>query len=124
MKIILIFLISPLNNIFRLDVIHSNLIEIIISIVGWIYFVAWSLSSYPQLILNWKTKEYFYIHNLILIFYDFNFVIFSVSGLSLDFIWLNFLGNFCYATFNIALYWIPIIQVIPLPTILLILLTF
>lgn len=59
LKIILILcLISPLNNIFRLDVIHSNVIEIIISIVGWIYFVSWSLSSYPQLILNWQTKEY------------------------------------------------------------------
>jgi hypothetical protein len=55
---IILCLITPLNNIFRLDVIHSNVIEIIISIVGWIYFVAWSLSSYPQLILNWQTKEY------------------------------------------------------------------
>ena len=35
---------------------------------------------------------------------------FSVEGLSLDFISLNFLGHSCYFVFNMALYWIPEIQ--------------
>lgn len=35
----------------------------------------------------------------------------SVSGLSFDFIGLNFLGHSCYAAFNIALYWFSAIQV-------------
>lgn len=25
---------------------------------GWIYFFAWSLSFYPQVILNWSRKSY------------------------------------------------------------------
>ena len=31
--------------------------------------------------------------------------------MSFDFIGLNFLGHSCYAAFNIALFWIPVIQV-------------
>lgn len=80
----------PLDNILRLDVIHSSLVDVIVNIVGWIYFVAWSISFYPQVILNWRTKD--------------------VSGLSFDFIGLNLLGFICYTVFNTALYWSPVTQ--------------
>lgn len=47
----------PLNVVIRLDIIHSKVINVLISIIGWIYFFAWSISFYPQVILNFKTKE-------------------------------------------------------------------
>lgn len=31
-----------------------------IDIIGWIYFTAWSLSFYGQLLLNYKLKRYLY----------------------------------------------------------------
>jgi cystinosin len=46
------------------------------SLLGWIYAAAWSLSFWPQLILNARRK--------------------SVAGLSLDFLALNPLGFVCY----------------------------
>lgn len=75
----------PTENIFRLAIIHSKIDKVLIDIIGWIYFIAWSISFYPQVILNYKTKD--------------------VSGLSLDFIALNFLGFFCYSVFNLCLFW-------------------
>lgn len=52
------------------------------TIIGWIYILAWSVSFYPQLILNYKRK--------------------SVTGLSLDFLILNVLGFLCYSTYTIV----------------------
>ncbi len=75
----------PTSIVFRLSNIHSKTTNVFIDIIGWIYFIAWSVSFYPQVILNFKTKD--------------------VSGLSLDFIALNFLGFSCYSIFNSALYW-------------------
>lgn len=46
-----------LSEVIRLDIIHSNAINVLISIIGWIYFFAWSISFYPQVILNFRTKE-------------------------------------------------------------------
>ncbi|KAK0562624.1 hypothetical protein OC861_005229 [Tilletia horrida] len=57
---------------------------------GWIYFVAWSASFYPQAILNFRRK--------------------SVSGLSFDFATLNTFGFLCYTVFNIAFYSSPLIR--------------
>ncbi|GAA5917659.1 hypothetical protein JCM6882_003425 [Rhodosporidiobolus microsporus] len=54
------------------------------SALGWIYTGAWSLSFYPQAILNWQRK--------------------SVTGLSIDFLTLNPLGFACYTVFNVALF--------------------
>ncbi|KAJ3153777.1 hypothetical protein HDU86_005110 [Geranomyces michiganensis] len=53
-------------------------------VIGWAYFAAWSLSFYPQIVLNWQRK--------------------SISGLSLDFLYLNLFGFLCYAIYNIGLY--------------------
>lgn len=57
-------------------------LSIIISILGWIYFVAWSLSFYFQVILNYKRK--------------------SVVGLNFDFLALNLIGFTCYSIYNFA----------------------
>ncbi|XP_037347376.1 cystinosin isoform X3 [Talpa occidentalis] len=71
-------------------VAHSNLISIINQVIGWIYFVAWSVSFYPQVIKNWRRK--------------------SVVGLSFDFVALNLTGFVAYSVFNIGLFWVPYIQ--------------
>mmetsp|Transcript_45962 Transcript_45962/g.74970 ORF Transcript_45962/g.74970 Transcript_45962/m.74970 type:complete len:200 (-) Transcript_45962:356-955(-) len=44
-------------------------LSLLSSVVGWLYFSCWSISFYPQIILNWRAK--------------------SVAGLSFDFIFLN-----------------------------------
>lgn len=59
-------------------------------IIGWSYFVAWSISFYFQLFLNWQRK--------------------NVSGFSLDFAWLNCYGFLCYSIFNVAFAFSPYIQ--------------
>ncbi|CAH0554802.1 unnamed protein product [Brassicogethes aeneus] len=58
--------------------------------IGWIYFVAWSISFYPQIYDNWKRK--------------------SVVGLNFDFLALNLIGFTLYGIFNLGLYFIPEIQ--------------
>lgn len=55
--------------------------------LGWAYFVAWSVSFYPQLLLNHRRQ--------------------STEGLSYDFVWLNLLGFSCYSVFNAALFASP-----------------
>lgn len=61
------------------------------SIIGWAYFVAWSVSFYPQIVTNWRRK--------------------SVVGLNFDFISLNLVGFLLYSVFNIGLYYSEYIQV-------------
>lgn len=55
------------------------------SVIGWIYFVAWSVSFYPQVILNYQRK--------------------SVKGLSFEYQSLNLLGFSCYTAYNAGYYW-------------------
>ncbi|XP_067872021.1 cystinosin-like [Heterodontus francisci] len=71
-------------------VVHSNALNIINHIIGWIYFVAWSISFYPQVLENWRRK--------------------SVTGLNFDFLALNVTGHLAYGVFNISLFWIPKIK--------------
>uniref|UniRef100_A0A8C6W9Q3 Cystinosin n=1 Tax=Nannospalax galili TaxID=1026970 RepID=A0A8C6W9Q3_NANGA len=71
-------------------VVRSNIISIINQVIGWIYFMAWSISFYPQVIKNWRRK--------------------SVIGLSFDFLALNLTGFVAYSVFNIGLLWVPYIQ--------------
>ncbi|GAA5981742.1 hypothetical protein JCM11641_004232 [Rhodosporidiobolus odoratus] len=54
------------------------------SALGWTYTAAWSLSFWPQFVLNWRRK--------------------SVIGLSIDFLTLNPFGFACYSVFNVALF--------------------
>jgi cystinosin len=74
----------------RIIVANSSSIILISFIVGWVYFVAWSVSFYPQIFTNFKRK--------------------SVVGLNFDFLALNLLGHTLYAIFNSSLYWISYIQ--------------
>ncbi|XP_006922260.2 cystinosin isoform X1 [Pteropus alecto] len=74
----------------RFLVIHSNVISIINQVIGWIYFAAWSISFYPQVITNWSRK--------------------SVVGLSFDFVILNLMGFMAYSVFNIGLFWVPHVE--------------
>ncbi|XP_038633619.1 cystinosin-like isoform X1 [Scyliorhinus canicula] len=74
----------------RFLVVHSNALKIINQVIGWIYFVAWSISFYPQVIENWRRK--------------------SVIGLNFDFLALNLTGHLAYGVFNVSLFWIPNIK--------------
>ncbi|CAI9591405.1 unnamed protein product [Staurois parvus] len=74
----------------RFLVIHSLAVEVLEQIIGWIYFLAWSVSFYPQVYENWKRK--------------------SVVGLSFDFLALNLTGFISYSVFNVGLFWIPYIK--------------
>lgn len=80
-----------LDSVFlRVTVMHSNAIYIISYIMGWIYFVAWSVSFYPQIYINFKRK--------------------SVVGLNFDFLALNIMGFTMYSLFNCGLYFSKAIQ--------------
>ncbi|GLV35873.1 Cystinosin [Carabus blaptoides fortunei] len=74
----------------RVTVYKIEAIDTVSTIVGWIYFVAWSVSFYPQIYTNWKRK--------------------SVVGLNFDFQGLNIMGFVLYSLFNIGLYGIPEIK--------------
>lgn len=74
----------------RLVVARSSIISVLVIVTGWIYFGAWSISFYPQIILNWQRK--------------------SVIGLNFDFLLLNIIGFFCYTIYNLLLYFDPIVQ--------------
>ncbi|XP_020820442.1 cystinosin isoform X1 [Phascolarctos cinereus] len=71
-------------------VFRSRALEWLSQVIGWIYFVAWSVSFYPQVCENWRRK--------------------SVVGLSFDFIALNLTGFIAYAVFNVGLFWVPYIK--------------
>lgn len=84
--------VKPLKNNVTIDDSRSYIsvnihrfwnLTILIHIVGWIYFVAWSASFYFQIILNYQRK--------------------SVIGLNFDFIALNILGFTYYSIYNSAL---------------------
>ena len=62
-------------------------LKVISQVVGWIYFTAWSISFYPQIILNYKKK--------------------SVAGFSLEFALLNSSGFFFYALYSTGGYIFP-----------------
>lgn len=59
-------------------------------VVGWLYFFAWSLSFYPQVLLNYKRQ--------------------SVVGYSLDYLSLNVVGFVGYSVFNCAFYFSTSVQ--------------
>lgn len=65
------------------DIYKSWSVSLIVSIVGWIYFFAWSISFYFQLHMNYSRK--------------------SVVGLNFDFLALNLLGFTAYAIYNLTL---------------------
>ncbi|CAK1552854.1 unnamed protein product [Leptosia nina] len=77
--------IVDLDSVFmRITVMQSNAIYVISYIMGWIYFVAWSVSFYPQIYINFKRR--------------------SVVGLNFDFLALNLMGFTMYSLFNCGLF--------------------
>jgi LCT (Lysosomal Cystine Transporter) family transporter len=68
----------------------SSALPILSQVLGWSYFVAWSISFYPQIHLNYTRK--------------------SVTGLSLDFLYLNLCGFSFYTVYNAVFYWSPSIR--------------
>lgn len=75
----------------RVTVANSRPLIVLSEVVGWIYFVAWSVSFYPQIYINFKRK--------------------SVVGLNFDFLALNIVGFLMYFLFNAGLFWNKFIQV-------------
>lgn len=71
-------------------VMHSYSVDIISIVIGWMYFFAWSISFYPQIIENIQRK--------------------SVQGLNFDFVAYNLTGHFCYGVFNVGLFWSTVVQ--------------
>ncbi|XP_058062921.1 cystinosin homolog [Anopheles bellator] len=74
----------------RVTVANSKAIIVISDVIGWIYFAAWTVSFWPQMIINYRRK--------------------SVIGLSFDFLALNVVGHSVYAAFNLALFWSAYIE--------------
>lgn len=74
----------------RFLVVHSSWVDLLSQIIGWIYFLAWSVSFYPQAWENFTRK--------------------SVVGLNLDFLALNLTGFIAYSVFNIGLFWVEDIK--------------
>jgi len=74
----------------KVSVVHSMALHYVNIVVGWMYFVAWSISFYPQFFYNIRRR--------------------SVVGLNFDYLSLNLLGFVCYSFFNVGLFWVPQIQ--------------
>jgi cystinosin len=60
------------------------------NVIGWTYFSAWTLSFWPQVLINARRR--------------------SVVGLSFDFVLLNLVGFSCYSAYNCGLYYSPTIR--------------
>lgn len=63
---------------------------LISTIIGWLYFVAWSVSFYPQIWDNFRRR--------------------SVVGLNFDYVALNLTGFISYSVYNVSLYYIRYVQ--------------
>lgn len=63
---------------------------IVSSVIGWLYFICWSVSFYPQIIQNFRRK--------------------SVVGLNFDFLGLNLTGFISYSVFNLGLKYVRDVQ--------------
>ncbi|KAJ8408290.1 hypothetical protein AAFF_G00257040 [Aldrovandia affinis] len=74
----------------RFMVVRSKSVEILNQVIGWIYFLAWSISFYPQAYENWRRK--------------------SVVGLNFDYLALNLTGFIAYSVFNVGLFWVPYLK--------------
>ena len=55
------------------------------AMIGYTYFFMWSVSFYPQVVINYRRR--------------------TTRGLSRDFCFLNLFGFACYATYNLALFY-------------------
>lgn len=67
--------------------LHPAGYRIVSAAIGYIYFLAWSVSFYPQVLTNFRRK--------------------TTQGLSVDFCLLNVLGFCCYSAYTVLLYTSP-----------------
>jgi len=49
---------SVSDSFVRVTVMNSYAIDIISIVIGWMYFFAWSISFYPQIIENFHRRRY------------------------------------------------------------------
>lgn len=63
----------------------SGWYQFVSAIIGYVYFICWSVSFYPQVISNFKRK--------------------TTQGLSPDFCALNVIGFGAYAAYNASMFW-------------------
>ncbi|KAK3325703.1 hypothetical protein B0H66DRAFT_599852 [Apodospora peruviana] len=68
----------------------DDFLRFLSALFGWVYFTCWSLSFYPQSILNFRRR--------------------STSGSTVDFPFINILGFFAYTVSNLAFYYSPLIR--------------
>ncbi|KAL9239081.1 hypothetical protein vseg_013433 [Gypsophila vaccaria] len=69
---------------------NSVQLEVLSQVLGWTAFVAWSISFYPQVIMNFRRK--------------------SVVGLNFDFIVLNLTKHSSYLIYNVVLFFSKPVQ--------------
>lgn len=69
---------------------NSVSLEVTYEVLGWFAFIVWSISFYPQVILNFRRK--------------------SVVGLNFDFVLLNLTKHSSYLIYNSSLYFSSAIQ--------------
>lgn len=60
------------------------------AVIGWTYFCSWSVSFYPQVLLNYRRQ--------------------TSVGVSFDFLVYNVLAFMCYAAFTCSLFWSDSVQ--------------
>ncbi|KAK4452468.1 PQ loop repeat-domain-containing protein [Podospora aff. communis PSN243] len=65
-------------------------LQVLSTVLGWLYFFAWGISFYPQAILNFRRR--------------------STSGTTVDFPLINCLGFLAYFVSNLALYYSDLIR--------------
>ncbi|XP_074640761.1 cystinosin-like isoform X1 [Tubulanus polymorphus] len=70
-----------------IEIIYSRAVNTINDVFGWVYVIAWSASSYPQIVENYQRK--------------------SVIGLSFDYTLINSIGFSAYSLYNVGMLWIP-----------------
>ncbi|XP_066918183.1 cystinosin-like [Clytia hemisphaerica] len=78
------------NKEVQVRVVHSLTLQSINVVIGWVYFLAWSISFYPQTIENFRRR--------------------SVVGLNFDFLCYNLTGFLAYSFFNVGLFYVKSVQ--------------
>lgn len=94
-------------------------------VLGWFAFASWSISFYPQVILNFRRKRYHVTISFCVICfsvpyvmaYCFYFILcfglplwYSVVGLNFDFVLLNLTKHSSYLIYNASLYFSSTVQ--------------
>ena len=60
----------------EVGVIHSDPLQIIIIVIGWVYFAAWSISFYPQVISHYCMSSIVYKYTFSAVYYLNNVLLF------------------------------------------------